>query len=593
MPAVGRSKPRRSKKSRAVPNKRGKAASAFQQLPRFILDDAGVYANSRTVGWERISSLVEVLAQTRDGAGENWGRILRWYDGEGKQHEWTVSMELLIGDPAKVRAHLVKNGLPYISSGPRHRALFTEYLVSAPVARRIRSASKIGWSGKTFVLFDRAVSPQGHEETVFHQRSNIAHWGTRGDLEDWREHVGRLCSGNSRLLFLASCAFAGPLLGLIDAECGGFHLHGLTSSGKTTALQVAGSVEGGGGPSGFVQTWLATANALEVVAESHHHATLFLDELSQVNPAEAVDAAYVLGNGFGKSRLNGSAGTRPMASWKTFFASAGEMTLAMHAATAGKRTRGGAEIRLINLSADAGQQYGVFENLHEFSSVDDFARALKAAALRYYGTPFQKFVETLVSKRSSTRKILLKYQETFRRLYVPINATGEVRRAADRFALVAVAGELATRWGITGWTVKEALRAASRCFKEWVATHGESGSADLEAAIRRVRALLEGGESHFTPLHSDGHIKIEVHDRTGFVRFDEGMGRKEFLILPHIFRKACDGVSAQAVAAELERRGHLRRTAPHFTRKVRIPGFANPIRLFCVSDSITEEQGDI
>jgi hypothetical protein len=46
-------------------------------------------------------------------------------------------MELLIGDPAKVRAHLVRNGLPYISSNPRHRTQFTEFFMSAAVGQRI------------------------------------------------------------------------------------------------------------------------------------------------------------------------------------------------------------------------------------------------------------------------------------------------------------------------------------------------------------------------------------------------------------------------------------------------------------------------
>jgi putative DNA primase/helicase len=583
----------RKRKTLKIPPKRKKVASKAQSASRFIVKDTGIFVHSRTGGWERISSRVDVLAQTRDGAGENWGRLLQWDDSEGKLHEWTVPMELLTGDPAKVRAHLVRNGLPYISSNPRHRAHCTEYLMSATVEQRIRSVSKVGWSGRTFVLPDRAVSPNGQEETVYRQTANVAHWGTKGSLKEWRENIGRMCGGNSRLLFAVSCAFAGPLLGLIDAESGGFHLHGLTSSGKTTDLLVSGSVLGGGGPNGFLQTWRATANALEVVAESHNDATLILDELSQVNPAEAVDAAYLLGNGFGKSRLNGNASAQRTSSWRLIFLSAGEMTLATHAATAGRLTRGGAEIRLINLSADAGQQYGVFENLHGFASADDFARALKRNALQHYGMPFQEFVQTLVSKRGSTRKILLSYQEKFRRRYVPANASGEVRRAADRFALVAVAGELATRWGITGWNGKEALRAASRCFKEWLTAHGESGYADLEAAVGRVRQLLESGESRFTLLGSDIPSNIDLHHRAGFIRPDSRRRGKEFLIFPRIFKEACEGVLLQDVARELVRRGHLRRTAPHFTLKVRLPGFPNSTRVFCVRDSILGEDGEI
>jgi putative DNA primase/helicase len=589
---IDRSKPL-SKKTSRVHQETRKAASKAQSGTRFKVNDAGIFARSRTGAWEKISSRVEVLAQTRDGDGENWGRLLKWRDSEGKSHGWTVPMELLIGDPAKVRAYLVRNGLPYISSNPGHRNRLTEYLVSAATEQRIRSVSKVGWSGRTFVLPDRAVSPDGQEETIYQRSTNVAHWGTRGSLEDWRENVGRMCSGNSRLLFAASCAFAGPLLALIDAESGGFHINGLTSSGKTTALLVAGSILGGGGPSGFLQTWRATANAFEAVAESHNDATLILDELSQVNPAEAVEVAYLLGNGFGKSRLNRNVSARRTSSWRLYFLSAGEVTLAMHAATAGKRARGGAGIRLINLDADAGHGLGVFENLHGLPSADDFARSLKRNALPYYGTPFRDFVGTLVSKREWTRKILFSFQEKFRRHYVPANASGEVRRAADRFALVAVAGELATRWAITGWNRREALLAAGRCFREWSAKHGKSGSADLEAAIGRIRYLLESGESRFRLVGSDPRSQTDVRDRAGFIRTDRRGEEREFLILPQVFQEACDGVSPQAVARELERRNHLRRTAPHFTLKERIPGFANSTRVFCVRDSILGEHDEI
>lgn len=318
-----------------------------------------------------------------------------------------------------------------------------------------------------------------------------------------------------------------------------------------------------------------------------------MDELSQVNPAVAVEVAYLLGNGFGKSRLNRDLITRQAFLWRLLYLSAGETTLAAHAATAGRRTRGGAEIRLINLYADAGHGFGLFENLHAFPSADDFARALERNALQYYGTPFREFVGTLVAKRKWTRKILLSFQEKFRRHYLPTNASGEVRRAADRFALVAVAGELATRWGITGWGRREALLAAGRCFREWCAKHGKSGSADLEAAIGRIRHLLESGESRFTLVGCDPRSESYLRDRADFIRTDRRGGGKEFLILPQVFWEACDGVSPQAVARELERRGHLRRTAPHFTLKERLPGFANPIRVFCVRASIFGEHDDV
>src|ERR1017187_7194055 len=77
------------------------------------------------------------------------------------------------------------------------------------------------------------------------------HYRQKGTLEQWIEQIGRLCIGNSRLMFAVALAFAGFLLRIIEQESGGFHFQGLSSIGKTTLLRVAGSVLGGG-EKGFI-----------------------------------------------------------------------------------------------------------------------------------------------------------------------------------------------------------------------------------------------------------------------------------------------------------------------------------------------------
>ncbi len=46
------------------------------------------------------------------------------------------------------------------------------------------------------------------------------------------------------------------------------------------------------------------------MAESHNHGTLFLDELAQVDPREAAEAAYLIANGQGKGRMTRDLGAR-------------------------------------------------------------------------------------------------------------------------------------------------------------------------------------------------------------------------------------------------------------------------------------------
>ena len=140
-----------------------------------------------------------------------------------------------------------------------------------------------------------------------------------GTEDDWRANVGRFCSGNSRLILAASCGFAGPVLSLVGGESGGVHFIGATSSGKSTALLVGGSVVGGGGRNGYVESWRTTSNGLEAVAELHNDLTLFLDELGQMDPREAAETAYLLGNGSGKTRMSRNIGARKKLSWCLLF----------------------------------------------------------------------------------------------------------------------------------------------------------------------------------------------------------------------------------------------------------------------------------
>lgn len=138
-------------------------------------------------------------------------------------------------------------------------------------------------------------------------------FAVRGTVEDWRRHVGLLCSGNSRLLFRVSAAFAAPLLHLIGAESGGFHLKGsgtdASSSGKTTCQRVAASVCGS---PDYLHRRRTTDNALEATAELHNNALLLLDELGQMEPRAAGEFAYMLAGGTGKARAARNGDGRPV-----------------------------------------------------------------------------------------------------------------------------------------------------------------------------------------------------------------------------------------------------------------------------------------
>src|SRR6185369_3131539 len=79
-----------------------------------------------------LAARVDVVAKTRDGIGENWGRLLRWRDHEGRQHQWAMPMEMLATEQGAVRARLLSEGLPFITTNAHYRERFSEYLQTAP-----------------------------------------------------------------------------------------------------------------------------------------------------------------------------------------------------------------------------------------------------------------------------------------------------------------------------------------------------------------------------------------------------------------------------------------------------------------------------
>jgi putative DNA primase/helicase len=168
--------------------------------------------------------------------------------------------------------------------------------------------------------------------------------------------------GNSRLVFAVACAFAGPLLRPAGMESGGFHIRRDSSSGKTTALRLAASVNGG--PS-YMQRWRTTDNALEAIAAQHCDSLLILDELAQVEGKVAGECAYMLANEQSKARATRNGAPRARLSWRLLFLSAGELGLADHMAEGMKRTRTGQEVRMADIPADAGRGLGTFEHLHD------------------------------------------------------------------------------------------------------------------------------------------------------------------------------------------------------------------------------------
>lgn len=219
-------------------------------------------------------------------------------------------------------------------------------------------------------------------------------FGMSGTVEEWQQHIGLLCRGNSRLVLAVSSSFAAPLLGLLGLDGGGISLFGASRAGKSTALLVASSVCGGtsdAGAKGYARSWRSTSNGLESVALASCDALLPLDEIGQLDPREIGDVAYMLSNGQGKVRASRTGSARAVARWRVLFLSTGEKTLSDVNSEAGRATKAGMEVRYCDVPADAGAGMGLFENTHHLDSAGEFADYLAMPAGSSTAHPFGPF----------------------------------------------------------------------------------------------------------------------------------------------------------------------------------------------------------
>ena len=515
-----------------------------------------------------ICSPLSVVAKTRDAKSGEWGRLLEWHDDDQVRHRWAMPLELLQSDGTDVRRELARMGLS-ISPGRAQRDLLAAFVQVWTVQSRARCVERLGWHGPVYVTPSESIG-QDEEIVVFQNAHAIEPaFSEAGTLDQWRDTVAALAAGNSRLVFALSVAFAGALADVAGEDSGGFHLRGGSSSGKTTALKVAASVWGN--PNTYPRLWRATANGLEGLAALHNDGLLILDELSQIDPKEAGEAAYLLANGQGKARASRTGAARQSARWRLLFLSAGEESLTSLMARAGKKANAGQEIRLADIDADAGAGMGAFEVLHAQPSPAALALAVKDAAIRYHGAAGVAWLRHIVADRAGLADTIADGIKQFVEEVAPKDAAGQVLRVARRFALVAVAGELAAHYGLTGWMEGESINAARKCFASWLDSFGGAGSREDRTMLSQVRAFFEAhGASRFEDMAATSEQRII--NRAGFYRAGPG-GEREFLVLPEAFkREVCQGFDTKTATAALVAAGWIEPGKDgRDTQKPRIP----------------------
>jgi uncharacterized protein (DUF927 family) len=486
------------------------------------------------------------------------------------------------------------------------RRSFAEYLAAVDAKERVTTARRIGWlevgGRRVFVLPDEIIGG-GAQERIILAEGIGAPYGRRGTLEDWRKAVATPAGDHLMLRLSLSTALAGPLLLLGGFESGVVHLYGSSTVGKTTALRVGASVWGSGADGEYVRTWRSTANALEAVLASACDTFLPLDEIGQADGREIGSALYMVASGSGKSRLRRDASLRPSHKWRTLILSSGETPIE---ARLNEERRGPARayaghlVRAVDIKVE--RALGVFDLAYVDFDPKALADQMKRASSSVYGTAGPEFVRQLIERQITGEVVRSRVANFVEKALAGVaDWHGQAARAAERFGLIATAGELAVEFSLVGWDEGRSTKDGLELFRAWLEARGGAAPTEVRQIIAQVRRFLEAhGDSRCDDLDPprpspfSGHEpeRKPVVNRAGYRRGD-GDDRR-WLVLPEVWRhEVCAGFDPRDVARILVGLMMLECVAAdRHTQSLRLPGAQKTQRFYVLTPAVFEGWGE-
>ena len=307
-----------------------------------------------------------------------------------------------------------------------------------------------------------------------------------------------------------------------------------------------------------------------------------LDELKTAKPYEVSDIIYRLANGVGKARLDKDINLRKPPTWQVLWISTGELTVEQYLKKAGAEVQTGTDIRSIPIDVGMGVRaapmdrdtLGIFEAIPpRFKTISEAFKLLSIGTRENYGELGHKWLEYLTANADA----LETQAEPFARAFyvkAPKEIGAQQSRELKRFKLCAVAGEIATKAGLTGWQEGQATDAVIKLMERYFAglTTGTKEARRLieslqEAAQTPYKFALYGtserAEYGYRNFELCGIFPSEDSD-TGEELTDSEIKpvrstpkQKRLMFLDSAFFKLIGNFSPEAACEELIRRGLL------------------------------------
>ncbi len=492
----------------------------------------------------------------------HFGLLVELVDLAGRRRVVPLDRGELVGDGRAALAELERCGAGIVDD-----RRYLKWLRAAPPERRLATVRRIGWTAgfRAFVLPDRTI---GASDVLYAAIGSDADFAEAGDMARWRE-AAALAVGNPLMLVIVSTAFAAPLLGPLGLPSCGLHVVGSSGRVKTTPALVAAAAWGRGTEvGGYFRTWSGTINGIEALAVERNDAPLVLDEIGAgtASPEEVAALIYRLAGGVGRMRARRDGTAQKVKTWRTFALSTGEVGLE---ARLKEPLPPGAKGRFLELRVTG----ALVRERHGFASDRELAAHVRGLVAEHYGRAGPAFVARLLELGFD--ELRTRYADE-RRRFEGENSLED--RAANTFAALALAGELAGEWNIAPWPRGAVGEAVMEAWALWRSTAG----AEADETKRAVEALRDFVERHGEARFSMAGEDREVRDRAGWWRTSES-GSREWLFTGGGLAEALRGLDRDRATARLIEAGVI--DAPpgrHRSYNLRIDG--RRVRVYVVND---------
>lgn len=558
----------------------------FSPFGRYTVTDKGIYltklgkeGDDQTI--KVTDQRLDVVAIGRTAQNEGYSILLKWIDIDGNEHKKIITKADLEGEAKDIRRMLADGGMALRSKAGNTDYLI-DYLRCCKPARRFTLVDRLGWhknkQGRYFFALKDKVIGSSDEEIIFNSSASddaLPSLEVSGTAQEWREYVANLCTYSSRGTLAVCMAFSAPMARILDVATFGIHLKGKTSRGKSTVAYLASSVYGQF--SSYKKSWQGTQTGLEGLAYNYNDLLLILDEINNIDPKDLSNVVYSLGNEVDKNRGAKNGFNRATRTWREVILSTGEESVSNILKRANLKAQAGLEVRLpsINAQATEDEELGVNELFPPGMDAQKFKDLLEGNCRKYHGAVFEEWIKYLTAQDiEDLRGQFSEFRDNFIKEFRPTNQN---RRIASNFALVAFAGELATKAGLTGWTLRYGLQswaryAVGKCFKSALDILGNGMPIEDRRALEHIENLLttkkanflDGSKTYnFSPLTFWGYTKL----KTTCMAPGNNLVSTTYYIFPTVFKSEFCIVMGEKETAQLLKKYGLLETEKDRLRK--------------------------